>query len=109
MKNSSRLSLRLQIRSFKNAFFQLNDPPFKGLLPDSLIEAIHQSGDVRSTVFTPLVTLRAFLFQALSSKGACKEAVAHVLVERIGLNYNANSMNTIWESPVFVFHQHKID
>ena len=94
MKNSSRLSLRLQIRSFKNAFFQLNDLPFKGLLPDSLIEAIHQSGDVRSTVFTPLVTLRAFLFQVLSSTGACKEAVAHVLIERIGLNYNANSMNT---------------
>lgn len=94
MKNSSRLSLRLQIRSFKNTFFQLNDLPFKELLPDSLIEAIHQSGDVRSTVFTPLVTLRAFLFQVLSSTGACKEAVAHVLIERIDLNYNANSMNT---------------
>ena len=94
MKNSSRLSLRLQIRSFKNTFFQLNDLPFKGLLPDKLIHAIHQSGDVRSTVFTPLVTLRAFLFQVLSSSGACKEAVAHVLVERIGQNYHANSMNT---------------
>ncbi|BCG63459.1 MAG: transposase, IS4 family [Methyloprofundus sp.] len=94
MKKSSRLSLRLQIRSFKNTFFQLNDLPFKGLIPDSLIEAIHQSGNVRSTVFTPLVTLRAFLFQVLSSTGACKEAVAHVLVERISLDYNANSMNT---------------
>ena len=94
MKNSSRLSLRLQIRSFKNTFFQLNDLPFKDLLPDSLIEAIHQSGDVRNTVFTPLVTLRAFLFQVLSSTGACKEAVAHILIERIGLDYSANSMNT---------------
>lgn len=94
MKNSSRLSLRLQIRSFKNTFFQLNDLPFNGLFPDSLIEAIHKSGDVRSTVFTPLVTLRAFLFQVLSSSGSCKEAVAHVLVERIGLDYNTNSMNT---------------
>lgn len=94
MKNSSRLSLRLQIRSFKNTFFQFNDLPFKNLLPDSLIEAIHQSGDVRNTVFTPLVTLRAFLFQVLSSTGACKEAVAHILIERIGLDYSANSMNT---------------
>lgn len=94
MKNSSRLSLRLQIRSFKNTFFQLNDLPFKGLLSDGLIKAIHQSGYVRSTVFTPLVTLRAFLFQVLSSTGSCKEAVAHVLIERVGLNYNANSMNT---------------
>jgi hypothetical protein len=94
MKNSNRLSLRIQIQSFKNTFFQLNDLPFKGLLPESLIEAIHRSGDVRSTVFTPLVTLRTFLFQVLSSTGACKEAVAHILIERIGLDYNANSMNT---------------
>ncbi|NOR70135.1 MAG: IS4 family transposase, partial [Methylomarinum sp.] len=94
MKKSSRLSRHLQIRSFKNTFFQFNDLPFKGLLPDHLIEAIHQSGDVRNTVFTPLVTLRAFLFQVLSSTGACKEAVAHVLIERIGQDYSANSMNT---------------
>jgi len=94
MENSSRLSLRLQIRSFKNTFFQFNDLAFKGLLSDDLIGKINQSGDVRSTVFTPLVTLRAFLFQVLSSTGSCKEAVAHVLMERIGLDYHANSMNT---------------
>jgi len=94
MEKSSRLSLRLQIRSFKNTFFQVDDLPFKGLLPDSLIEAIHQSGDVRHTVFTPLITLRAFLFQVLSPSGSCKEAVSHILIERIGLNFTANSMNT---------------
>lgn len=94
MKNSNRLSLQLQIRSFKNAFFQCNDLPFKGLLPDRLIEAIHKSGDIRSTVFTPLITLRAFIFQMLSPSGACKEAVAHILIERIGLDYKTNSMNT---------------
>ncbi|MCK5353903.1 MAG: IS4 family transposase [Methyloprofundus sp.] len=94
MKNSSRLSLHLQIRSFKNTFFQFDSLPFKGLLPHNLIEAIEQSGDIRSTVFTPLVTLRAFLFQVLSSTGACKEAVAHILLERISLNCEANSMNT---------------
>lgn len=94
MKKSSRLSLRLQIRSFKNTFFQCNDLPFKGLLPDRLIASIHKSGNIRSTVFTPLVTLRAFLFQALSSTGACKEAVAHILIERVGLDCAANSMNT---------------
>jgi len=86
MKNSSRLSLRLQIRSFKNTFFQCTDLPFKGLLSDSLIEAIHKSGDIRSTVFTPLITLRAFLFQVISSTGACKEAVAHIgLVPKLQL------------------------
>lgn len=94
MKKFSRLSRRIQIRSFKNTFFQFNDLPFKGLLPDHLIEAIHQSGNIRDTVFTPLVTLRAFLFQVLSSTGACKEAVAHVLIERLGQDCSANSMNT---------------
>jgi len=63
MKNSSRLSLQLQIQSFKNTFFQRYYLPFKGLLSDSLI------GTIRSTVFTPLITLRAFLFQVLSTTG----------------------------------------
>jgi len=94
MKKSNRLTLRLQIRSFKNTFFQFNDLPFKGLLSDDLIGAINQSGDVRSTVFTPLVTLRAFLFQVLSSTGSCKEAVSHVLMERIGLDYSAKCTKT---------------
>jgi len=50
------------------------------------------TGDTRSAVFTPL-TLRAFLFQALSSTGSCKEVITHVLIERIGLAYSANSIN----------------
>jgi len=94
MEKSSRLSLRLQIRSFKNTFFQVNGLPFKDLLPDNLIKTIHQSGSSRDTVFTPLVTLRAFLFQVLSSTGSCKEAVAHVLIERISFNCSENTMNT---------------
>lgn len=75
MIKSSRLSLRLQTRSFKNTFFQLNDPPFKGLLPDSLIEAILKPGDVRSTVFTPLVDTKslfvsgALLYGSLQRSG----------------------------------------
>ena len=94
MRKSNRRSLRIQIRSVKNTFFQSGDLPFKNLLPDSLIQAIHQSGNVRSTVFTPLLTLKAFIFQVLSPTGSCKEAVAHILMERINFNYPANSMNT---------------
>lgn len=94
MEKSTRLSLRLQIRSFKNTFFQFNDLPFKGLLSDRLIETILKSGNRRDTVFTPLITLRAFLFQVLSPTGSCKEAVAHVLIERIGFNCSENTMNT---------------
>ena len=94
MQKCNSLSLRLQIRHFKNTFFQVGDLPFKNLLPDTLIRTIHQSGDVRETVFTPLVTLKAFLLQVLSSTGSCKEAVSHILTERLSSGYNANSMNT---------------
>jgi hypothetical protein len=94
MKKSNRISKRLQIRSLKNAFFQVDDLPFKHLIPDSLIQAIHKSGNARSIVFTPLLTLKAFIFQVLSPTGSCKEAVAHILMERINYNYSANSMNT---------------
>ena len=94
MRKSNRISLRLQIRSVKNTFFQINDLPFNHLLPESLIQAIHQSGNVRSTVFTPLLTLKAFVFQVLSPTGSCKEAVAHILMERINFDHPANSMNT---------------
>jgi len=70
MRKSNRISLRLQIRAVKNTFFQIADLPFKNLLPDSLIQTIHQSGNVRDTVFTPLITLKAFIFQVLSPTGS---------------------------------------
>lgn len=94
MKKPKRLSLRLQIRNFKNAFFQIGDLPFKELIPDSLIKALRQSGNGHDTIFTPLITLKAFLLQILNGNGSCKEAVSNVLTERIGNDYEANSMNT---------------
>ena len=94
MKKPKRLSLHLQVRNFKNAFFQIGELPFKGLIPDSLIKALRLSGSGYDTVFTPLVTLKAFLLQILNGNGSCKEAVANVLTERIGNHYDANSMNT---------------
>jgi DDE family transposase len=68
--------------------------PFKELLPEALLRKIHRSGCRRATVFTPLITLRAFLFQVLSINGSCTEAVGHVLLERIGSNRHANTLNT---------------
>lgn len=94
MQKTSRLSLRRQIRHFKNAFFQFDDLPFKDLLPADLIRRISASGDAREAVFAPLVTLKAFVFQVLSASGSCKEAVAHILAERLFSGLEANSMNT---------------
>ncbi len=94
MNKSTRFSLRLQIRHFKNTFLLIGDMPFNNLLPDSLIRDLHQSGDVRETIFTPLITLKAFMLQVLNPFGSCKEAVAQILTERLSANLDANSMNT---------------
>lgn len=94
MQKPTRLTLRRQIRHFKNAFFQFGDMPFTNTLSADLISRISASGDSREDVFSPLVTLKAFLFQALSTSGSCKEAVAHILAERLFVGLKANSMST---------------
>jgi hypothetical protein len=53
-----------------------------------------EAGNYRDKVFTPLNTLKTFLWQVLSDNGSCKEAVANVLVERIEQGLPANSVNT---------------
>ncbi len=94
MKHSNRLNIRKQIQNFKHAFFQIGGSPFANLLPHSLLEDIRQCGSDRDTVFTPLITLKAFLWQVLSPGGSCKSAVAHVLTDRLSFDHSANSMNT---------------
>jgi len=94
MKTPKRLSLRLQIRNFKNVFFQVGELPFKSLIPDKLVKALRRSGNGHDTIFTPLVTLKTFLLQILNEDASCKEAVSTVLMERIINGYEANSINT---------------
>ena len=48
----------------------------------------------RSSVFSPLVTLKAFIFQVLRNDGSCKQAVTGVLVDRIIEGQSANTVNT---------------
>ncbi len=82
MKTPNRLSLRLQIRNFKNAFFQIGELPFKNLISDSLIKSLRQSGNGNDSIFTPLITLKTFLLQVLNENSSCKEAVSTVFMER---------------------------
>jgi len=94
MKKPKRLSLHLQLRNFKNAFFQIGNLPFSNLIPDRLIKDLRLSGSGHDTIFTPIVTLKTFLLQILNGNVSCKEAVSNVLTERISNHYEANSMNT---------------
>ncbi|MEI6146176.1 MAG: hypothetical protein WCP66_07165, partial [Methylococcales bacterium] len=47
----------------------------------------------RSSVFTPLVTFKAFIFQVLSDDGSCKQAVAGVLIDHMVDGQSANTFN----------------
>ena len=88
-------NLRNQILKIRRSFFQHKELPFNNILPRELLEQIVElGGSYRDKIFTPLITLRAFLWQVLSDNGSCKEAVANVLVERIEQGLRANSINS---------------
>ena len=55
--------------------------------------AQHSKGS-RNRLFTPLVTLKVFIFQSLSTDGSCRQAVSHVLSERLLEGETANSIHT---------------
>jgi len=95
MAHSIKLSVRQQIQSFKLAVLQLPDLPFPTILSTGVLQQlIDCSTRSRDRIFTPLVTLKAFIFQVLSADGSCRQAVAHVLAERLSQGKEANSINT---------------
>ena len=84
-----------QIIKFKNSFLNSPELPFINYFSsEDIAEIISHSHPVRDSVFTPLVTLKAFIFQVLGDDGSCKSAVASVLGDRISEGKTANSVNT---------------
>jgi hypothetical protein len=59
-----------------------------------LLNIVEHSTSSRNRIFTPLVTLKAFIFQVLSTDGSCRQAVSHVLFERLHQGHSAISINT---------------
>jgi hypothetical protein len=95
MADFKKIVLRRQIRKFKASFFELSHLPFKNLFPGALItKIIARSARSRDKVFTPLVTLKTFIFQVLSEDRSCKQAVASLLTERLQQGLSPNSVNT---------------
>ena len=85
----------MQIDRFKKSFLQLQELPFNDFFPSEAIEAIiAHTPHKRTSVFSPIITLKAFMFQVLSDDGSCKNAVASVLVDRLIDGQSANSTNT---------------
>ncbi|MFY9259451.1 MAG: IS4 family transposase, partial [Gallionella sp.] len=84
-----------QIERFRKSFLQFQDLPFNDYFPATVIaDIIKHTPHQRTSVFTPLVTLKAFIFQVLSDDGSCKHAVAGVLADRLGDGKAANTVNT---------------
>ena len=95
MNNLIRTRIRWQIDSFKKSFLQGQNLPFNDFFPAETIEAIiAHTPHKRTSVFSPLITLQAFIFQVLSDDSSCKLAVAGVLVDRVSHGQSANSINT---------------
>ena len=57
-------------------------------------QIIDHSESSRDRVFSPLITLKAFIFQTLSTDGSCRQAVMHVLSERLQQGREAISIMT---------------
>jgi len=95
MSHSIKLSVKQQIQSFKNTVLQLPELPFSDILSTNCLQQIiEDSSRVRDRIFTPLVTLKAFILQVLSADGSCRQAVSQVLSERVSQGKKANSVGT---------------
>ena len=77
-------TIKQQIENFKKSFLQFSSLPFSHFFADNVIaDIIEHTPHKRTSVFTPLVTLKAFIFQVLNDDGSCKQAIASVLADRL--------------------------
>lgn len=86
MPDSTPTRTRRQIQTLRARIARADGLAFADLLPADRIEAALQAEGVgwRHKVFTPLVTLWAFLAQVTGPDGCCRAAVARVLAWLVG-------------------------
>jgi Transposase DDE domain len=90
-----RIQIRQQIDRFKKSFLQVQKLPFNDFFPiETIATIIAHTPHKRTSVFSPLITLKAFIFQVLGDDGSCKQAVAGVFADRLSQGQSANSVNT---------------
>lgn len=77
---------RCQMHALRDRFAQRDGLPFADVLPAERVErALHDEGVTwREEVFTPVLTLWAFLTQAICPVGCCRVAVARVMAWLVG-------------------------
>lgn len=95
MSCHTKYSVSQQIRTFQKSVFQFSHLPFPDILSsEMLLQIVEHSSSSRDRIFTPLITLKAFIFQALSTDGSCRQAVSHVFSQRVHQGCMANSIKT---------------
>ena len=96
MSRSSTERHRSQVRTLRAQFAQADGLPFADLLsPRRLEDALREEGACwREEVFSPVLTLWAFLTQLVSADGSCRAAVARVMAWLVGHARTPCSPNT---------------
>lgn len=97
MADSNRKRCPQQVSGDLNRLHEGEGLPFHTLLPKDRIQAVLEAENVSyraGGIFTPFVTLWAFLSQVLCKEGSCESAVARVLVHRVERRQKPCSANT---------------
>jgi Transposase DDE domain len=88
-------SLREQATALRRQFLQDGGLPFTGVLTEEvLVDALATVGGWLDRIFSPLVTLWAFLGQVLSPDHSCRAAVARVIAHRVARGQKPCSART---------------
>jgi hypothetical protein len=97
MADSTRKRVPEQVFGDLESLREAEGLPFHSLLPKDRIQTFLEAEKVNyraGGIFTPFVTLWAFLSQVLCKEGSCESAVARVLVHRVERRQKPCSMNT---------------
>ena len=96
MRDSNRRRFQQQIRFLRRQFLQEGDLPFTSVLSEKTIAPALQAIEAvwKDRIYTPLVTLWAFLGQVISADHSCRAAVARLIAHRISQGQDACSSKT---------------
>src|SRR6516165_8931148 len=86
---------RQQVSTLRRQFLQEGDLPFTNVLTEEVIaQALATISGWLDRIFSPLVTLWAFLGQVLSADHSCRAAVARLIAHRLARGQRPCSAQT---------------
>src|SRR6516164_1560085 len=95
MRHSNQERFRQQVQFLRRQFLQDGDLPFTDVLTEeSIAQALATVTGWLDRIFSPLVTLWAFLAQVLSADHSCRAAVARLIAHRLARGQRRCSART---------------